>query len=426
MPHLGDLMIYVLNQDGKPLMPTQRHGKVKHLLRSGKAKVVKRCPFTIQLLYESTQYVQPVVLGVDPGSKFIGLSATTAHKDGGKELYAAEVELRLNICNLLAERKKIRSNRRLRTRRHRKARFSNRASKKKGWLSPMFRNKLQVHEKAIANVCKIVPVSQINVELGSFDIQKMKNPQIKHDEYACGEQQGFNSLRQYILFRDDYSCQICAGASGDKRLEIHHIESRRTGGNAPNNLVTLCSTCHKQLHDGKIALPEHIKRGESLRDAAHMNYLNVLLSDSLSNLYPDKLVFVSYLQTVETREKFGLEKSHCVDARCISGNPLATPLGGHYRVKRVRSHNRQLHRIKFSKGGKRLPAKAPKYVFNYRVFDKVLYDGQECFIFGRCLDGSFQIRLIDGTIVAKSKTFRKLKLLERSTTSLTAWCKDEV
>lgn len=44
-------MVYVLAQDGAPLMPTKRHGKVRHLLDDGKAKVVKRTPFTIQLLY---------------------------------------------------------------------------------------------------------------------------------------------------------------------------------------------------------------------------------------------------------------------------------------------------------------------------------------------------------------------------------------
>lgn len=34
-------MVYVISQNGQPLMPTDRHGKVKHLLKSGKAKVVK-------------------------------------------------------------------------------------------------------------------------------------------------------------------------------------------------------------------------------------------------------------------------------------------------------------------------------------------------------------------------------------------------
>jgi len=48
-------MVYVLNKNGKPLMPTKRHGKVGHLLKSGLAKVTKREPFTIQLLYDATE-----------------------------------------------------------------------------------------------------------------------------------------------------------------------------------------------------------------------------------------------------------------------------------------------------------------------------------------------------------------------------------
>ena len=51
-------MVYVLSKDGKPLMPTNRHGKVKHLLKDKKAKVISREPFTIQLLYDSDTYTQ--------------------------------------------------------------------------------------------------------------------------------------------------------------------------------------------------------------------------------------------------------------------------------------------------------------------------------------------------------------------------------
>jgi hypothetical protein len=51
-------MVYVLNINGEPLMPTERHGKVKHLLKTGKAVVVKRSPFTIKLTYEVKNYIQ--------------------------------------------------------------------------------------------------------------------------------------------------------------------------------------------------------------------------------------------------------------------------------------------------------------------------------------------------------------------------------
>ncbi|WP_416347424.1 RRXRR domain-containing protein [Allobaculum sp. JKK-2023] len=37
-------------------MPTERHGKVRRLLKERKAKLVKKTPFTIQLLYDSTRY----------------------------------------------------------------------------------------------------------------------------------------------------------------------------------------------------------------------------------------------------------------------------------------------------------------------------------------------------------------------------------
>ena len=70
-------MVYVISKAGKPLMPTKRHGKVRRLLKQGLAKVVRRDPFTIQLLYDTTTYTQPVTVGVDIGSKVVGISAVT-------------------------------------------------------------------------------------------------------------------------------------------------------------------------------------------------------------------------------------------------------------------------------------------------------------------------------------------------------------
>lgn len=91
-------MVYVLSQTGKPLMPTERYGKVRWLLKSGKAKVVRRTPFTIQLLYETTEHTQPVTLGVDPGYQNVGLSAVT----DGREVFRAEANVRTDIPRLMA------------------------------------------------------------------------------------------------------------------------------------------------------------------------------------------------------------------------------------------------------------------------------------------------------------------------------------
>ena len=108
-------MVYVLSASGKPLMPTKRFGHVRRMLRSGRAKVVRRTPFTIQLTYEGTAYTQPVSLGVDAGSKHIGLSATT----GTSVLYEADLELRNDITGLLSARRESRRSRRSRKTRYR-------------------------------------------------------------------------------------------------------------------------------------------------------------------------------------------------------------------------------------------------------------------------------------------------------------------
>ena len=126
-------MVYVQNKLGHPLMPTENHRKVRLLLKHGLAVVVGRIPFTIRLTTKSKAYVQPIILGVDAGSKTIGLSASTEQK----ELFAAEVIPRNDVVNNLATRRECRRARRNRKTRYRKPRFQNRVhSKQKGWLAP--------------------------------------------------------------------------------------------------------------------------------------------------------------------------------------------------------------------------------------------------------------------------------------------------
>src|SRR6266699_2908506 len=61
--------------------------------------------------------------------------------------------------------------------------------------------------------------------------------------YQQGPQLGFWNVREYVLFRDGHTCKWCLGKSGDKIFNVHHIESRKTGGDSPDNLITLCETC---------------------------------------------------------------------------------------------------------------------------------------------------------------------------------------
>lgn len=400
------MYVYVLSKSGKPLMPTKRLGKVRHMLKDGMAKVVQRTPFTIQLTYDSKEFTQDISLGVDAGSKTIGLSATTDED----ELYASNVILRNDIVKLLADRRALRSSRRNRKRRYRQARFDNRVkSKKKGWLAPSILNKINTHLKVIADVYNLLPITKLVVEVASFDIQKIKNPDIQGEEYQQGEQLGFWNIREYVLWRDNHECQHCHGKSKDSILNVHHIESRRTGGNSPSNLITLCETCHKAYHRGEIEL--NLKRGKPFRDATFMGIIRWSLYNKLQELYPNVHLTYGYI-TKNVRIRCGLSKDHYIDARCISGNPQATPLGYVFYQRKVRCHNRQLFKLSINKGGIRKKNQSPKYVFGYQLFDKVSLPGNKVgFIYGRRLRGQFAIRDIFGNKI-KEVTYKKIRLIK--------------
>ena len=406
-------MVYVLNKDWQPLMPTERHGKVRRLLRDGKAKVIRRCPFTIQLLYETGNQVQQISLGIDAGSKHIGVSATTE----SKVLFEADVELRNDIIDLLSTRRELRKSRRNRKTRYRKSRFNNR-KKPDGWLAPSVWQKVQTHLTVVENVCRILPISKIVAEIASFDIQKIKNPEISGEEYQQGEQLNFWNVREYVLFRDNHICQCCKGKSKDKVLNVHHIESRKTGGDAPNNLITLCETCHAKYHDGEIELSKTIKRGMSFRNATFMGIMRWVFYNELKARYANVSMTFGYI-TKKVRIEHGLSKEHYVDARCICGNPEAKPLGYYFYQKKIRCHNRQIHKQKICKDGIRKLNQAPYEVNGFRLFDKVGYGDLECFIFGRRSSGYFDIRKLDGTKVHASISCKKLKLLETTKHILT-------
>jgi hypothetical protein len=385
--------------------------KARKLLKEGKAKVVKRTPFTIQLLYVTGETKQPINLGIDAGSKKIGISATTQKQ----ELFSAEVQLRTDIVDLLSTRMQNRRTRRNRKTRYRKARFLNRVStKKEGRLAPSIQNKIDTHIKIVDKLHKILPITKIVVETASFDIQKINNPNIHGVEYQQGEQLDFWNVREYVLFRDNHQCKGKKGCK-NKILNVHHIESRKTGGDAPNNLITLCEECHKDYHDSKLKL--NLKRGQSFKDATFMGIMRWAFYNKLKKLYPNVSMTYGYI-TKNTRIINKLPKEHRIDALCISDNPTAKQSNDWYYIKKIRNQNRQLHKNTILKGGYRKANKAEKYVFGYQLFDKVKYQEQECFIFGRRSSGSFDIRKLDGTKVSAGISYKKLKLINKATSLL--------
>lgn len=401
-------MIYVLDKNNNPLMPTSRNGKVRHLLKDGKAIIVKRNPFTIKLMYDATTFKQDITLGVDAGSKVVGLSATTEKN----ELYTSEVTLRNDIVSLIATKRQNRRTRRNHLR-YRKPRFLNRAStKKKGWLAPSIRHKIDTHLTSVSKVCELLPITKIIVETASFDIQKIKNPSIQGKDYQEGEQLDFWNVREYVLFRDGHKCHGKKGCK-NKILNVHHIESRKTGGDSSDNLITLCDECHNAYHKG--TLKKEFKRGQSFRDATFMGIMRWSLYGKLKDTYLPLSIIVEntygYL-TKNKRIRSGLPKEHCIDAYCITNNLNALLLDKVLLQKKIRCHNRQIHKANILKGGRLKLNQANYIVKRFRLFDKVSYKGQECFITGRRATGYFALKTIKHVKVHDSAKSKDLRLLE--------------
>lgn len=411
------MYVYVINKHDQPVMPC-RPRMARVLLQEGKAAVVKQVPFTIRLLYGSSGYKQPVSLGMDAGSRHIGIAVTT----GKKVLYAEELKPRNDVVKLLSVRRQNRRARRSRKTRYRQARFDNRVrSKHKGWLAPSVEVKIQEHISAVLRIQKMLPVSEIHVETAEFDTQRLKameegRPVPVGTDYQKGEMYDQYNVRQYVLFRDGYRCQCC-GKHGDRvKLHVHHKESRQTGGNAPNNLITLCEDCHKALHAGTVQLPDgRAKRGRSHRDATFMGIMRKAMVSQLRDIVDIPVTETYGYITKYYRELYHVEKSHISDAIMISRNFKAEPDDTYYASKAVRHHNRQLHKNTILKGGVRKRNQAPHVAKGFRLFDLVRYENSVYYVFGRRKSGFVDIRTLDGKKINKgSISNKRLKFVSTS------------
>ena len=217
-----------------------------------------------------------------------------------------------------------------------------------------------------------------------------------------------------MLFRDNHKCQLCKGKSKDPVLNVHHIESRKTGSNSPKNLITLCKRCHQQIHQDKL---EHlIPKNSDYKDASQITTMRFFVYNALKKQYAKVKLTYGYI-TKNTRITHHLEKSHKIDARCISGNPNAKSTE-YYMLKKVRKNNRKLHKNTINKGGIRKKNTAPRLVKGFQIFDKVRYGKTDCFIYGRRSSGYFKVATLDGTTIHNSVNYKKLELKEKAKTFL--------
>lgn len=387
------MQVYVLDMNGQPLMPTCNGAKVRVLLKQKRAKVVSKCPFTVKLLYESTSFTQPLTLGVDTGSKYVG--SAVINDITSEVVYESQTELRDDIKSKIDKRRQFRRVRRNRLR-YRPSRFNNRkASKRKNRYTPTLISKFQGHKREIEFIKSILPVTDVVLEVGEFDPQLLQDPTLAFHkwDYAKGELYQQENFKQAAKARDGYKCQRCG--KKNCRLEVHHLLPRSRGGSDKlANLITLCSDCHHLAHSSEEQLLAFQKRfGKKsksvLRYATQMNILRSMLQKE----YLDAEITYGFI-TKDVRRIFCLEKSHMVDACCIAsmGSEFHNENSNEYKKKCVSKGN---HARTGVKGGRFVFLPSGK-ISGFKRYDKVLYNNKEYFVTGRMSNGYITLTDIDG------------------------------
>ena len=323
-------IVYVLNMRGQPLMPTKQQ-KANKLLKQKKARVVKRSPFTIQLLQASGENKQEITLGIDAGYRHVGFSAVSEKK----ELLGGALTLRTDIKRLLDKRRIYRRTRRGRLW-HREARFLNREIKK-GWFAPSIQHKLNSHVKLVEGIKKVLPITKIIVEVASFDTQKMMNPETRGIGYQQGTLKGYE-VRAYLLEKFKHKCAYCGKTNTP--LEVEHIIPKSRGGsNQVSNLVIACVPCNKKKNAQTATEFGHPKiqarAKKTLKATAFMNTVSKRIVEILNC---DKTY--GYI-TKHNRTKRELEKTHINDAFIIAEGERQKRTKP-YICKQVRRNNRRL------------------------------------------------------------------------------------
>ena len=337
------MLVYVISKNGVRLMPCVRNRHVRMLLTERKAKVINKDPFTIQLLYDTEEITQDIDLKVDTGYQHVGISACSDKA----ELYSAEVELLSGQKQRLEERRKYRRQRRSR-KRHRKCRFRNRR-RDDGWLAPSVQHKVDSHMKAMTNVMKMLPVTKVVLEVANFDIQKLKNPDIQGNEYQQGEMYDFRNVREYIFFRDNYTCQIC-GKSAFKdgvQLHWHHVEYwRKNRSNAPANGLSVCTECHcSKNHQPDGVLWGRVAQQKPFKAETFMATVRKILFNTAKETFDIPVEATYGYLTKDKRIALKLDKTHFNDAYCIGEKQPALRLSNASFFKEKRKNNRELQKF---------------------------------------------------------------------------------
>ena len=415
------MRIFVMNMRGDPLMPcTQKKARI--LLKEGKAVIYKYDPFTIQLTYATGETKQDCHIGIDTGSKHIGMAITSENK----VLFKGEIELRQDVKSNIDTKHIYRRSRRNRKTRYRKPRFLNR-KRRDEWLPPSLQSRINHTFHWIDTLSSLVPNPILHIEVGKFDTAKMINPEINGVDYQHGQTYGFFEERYFVFARDNYTCQCC-GKSKDKILKTHHIIYRSNGvTDRVDNLITVCTDCHTSKNHQKGGIlykwQEQHKKVKQYKEPPFMNAIRKRIFARYPNAH------TTYgSETTPHRKELGLEKTHYNDAITISGitnikeDPKEWLL-----IKQFRKKKRSLHEATARKGRKEpncFQKRNSKNTPFYRGFYlndkvKVFGHGQIGYITGFTSGGAY-VKNVDGEYITipnksyKQVSIKYLKLLSHN------------
>lgn len=376
------MLIYVINLNGKPLMPC-KPSKARKLLRQGKAKIIKYSPFTIQLQWDCEENVQPITLGIDKGSHQTGFCSV----GNGKILLSGIINHRTDIKDKITARRGNRRQRRSH-RWYRPQRFENRASSQRsGRLPPSIKANADEVVRVVRQIP--LPISESIVEDVQVDVARLNDPTLLGEQYQQTHRLDEN-LRLATLMRDGYQCRCCR--KKNVPLQVHHLISRKHGGkNTLKNLITLCQPCHKKVHQGQITLAMEGISGFTDQIAQRTMQGKTYLYQALQKILPcpylrqaqvptEKIVKVFGYQTAMRRKALNLPKEHDADALCIATLKNNLLIAYHrenfYNVKcRPRQTRRRYHDLP-RKGKGRVPYQVNTELEGFRKGDIVKVKGK--------------------------------------------------
>ncbi len=368
-PSITASRVFVVDRHAHPLMPCHQ-ARARKLLSSERARVHRLVPFVIRLVDRAAEHseVPGVEVGVDPGSKFTGVSVFRVSKENTRHgIVSIEIKHRGQIIHKhMGQRSAYRRRRRTANLRYRKPRWANRHPEScancaknarhgsrycqpcagersfvdNGYrntrLAPSLQHRADSTMSVVSRLRRWTPVTAIHLELVRFDMQQIENPEIAGVQYQQGTLSGYE-VREYLLEKWGRQCAYC-GNSGVP-LRIEHILARSRGGtDRISNLTLVCEGCNKKKDAQPIEVflakdPKRLAKilaqaKAPLKDAAAVHATRRALWRELVNTGL-AVRTGSGGRTKRNRSRFSVPKPHALDALCVGdANRVASyPLG---------------------------------------------------------------------------------------------------